>query len=260
MVKPAEKVLVLRDDRIVETIVQLQLRIQDRFPNSGLSQLCDQLCEVGRQASKRSEWISKPIKTIRISGYAIALALVLVFAALLIYALQNTSDQAFGFIEFVQVLESGLNNLVFVAIAIYFLINLETRIKRQRALEAVHELRSIAHIIDMHQLTKDPERLLQQWQDTAHSPKETMTPLLLSRYLDYCTEMLSLIGKIASLYVQHFDDPEAVAAVSEIEQLSTGLSRKIWQKIMIIHQNNLLEPESPAKSPSPVPSVAVDRA
>ena len=28
-----------------------------------------------------------------------------------------------------------------------------------RALKAIHELRSIAHIIDMHQLTKDPERI-----------------------------------------------------------------------------------------------------
>jgi hypothetical protein len=70
----------------------------------------------------------------------------------------------------------------------------------------------------------------------SHSPSEAMTPLQLSRYLDYCTEMLSLIGKIAALYVQRFDDSSAVAAVSEVEQLTTGLSRKIWQKIMLLNQ------------------------
>jgi len=114
---------------------------------------------------------------------------------------------------------------------------LETRIKRKRALSAVHELRAICHIIDMHQLTKDPERVLKIWQSTFNSPRQNMTPLQLNRYLDYCSEMLSLTGKIAALYVRSFDDAASVAAVSEVEQLSTGLSRKIWQKIMILNQS-----------------------
>ena len=86
----------------------------------------------------------------------------------------------------------------------------------------------------MHQLTKDPERVLGDWSATKNSPKLSMTPMELSRYLDYCGEMLSLVGKVASLYVQCFDDEAAVAAVSEVEQLTTGLSRKILQKIMIL--------------------------
>jgi hypothetical protein len=63
-----------------------------------------------------------------------------------------------------------------------------------------------------------------------------MSDFELSRYLDYCSEMLSLVGKIAALYVQRFDDPVVLAAVDEIEDLTTGISRKIWQKIMIINQ------------------------
>ena len=47
--------------------------------------------------------------------------------------------------------------------------------------------------------------------------------------------MLSLTGKVAALYVQHFDDPVALAAVNEVESLTTGLSRKIWQKLMILY-------------------------
>ena len=56
----------------------------------------------------------------------------------------------------------------------------------------------------------------------------------LARYLDYCSEMLSLTGKVAALYVQNFEDGVALQAVNEIEDLTTGLSRKIWQKLTIV--------------------------
>jgi hypothetical protein len=58
----------------------------------------------------------------------------------------------------------------------------------------------------------------------------------LGRYLDYCSEMLSLLGKIAALYAQYTTDSAALAAVDQIEDLTSGLSRKIWQKIMMLHQ------------------------
>ena len=61
-----------------------------------------------------------------------------------------------------------------------------------------------------------------------------MTPFELSRYLDYSSEMLSLLSKTAALYVQHFNDPVTLSAVNDVEELTTGLSRKIWQKIMIL--------------------------
>jgi hypothetical protein len=34
--------------------------------------------------------------------------------------------------------------------------------------------------------------------------------------------------------VQEFNDEVALASVNEIESLTTGLSQKIWQKIMIL--------------------------
>ncbi len=245
--KDNSSLLVLRDDRIVETVAKLHRRIEERFPGAGLSQLCEQLLDVSRKASERSQWIGKPIRPIRVAGYAMSALLVGSFILFVAYGLQSSEAESIGFIELVQAIEAGLNDIIFFAIAIYFLVSLETRIKRRRALAAVHELRSFAHIIDMHQLTKDPERVVRAWSGTANSPKQQMTPFQLNRYLDYCSEMLSMTGKIASLYVQHFDDADAVAAVSEVEQLSTGLSRKIWQKIMILHQTpdtELLHPKS----------------
>ena len=143
-------------------------------------------------------------------------------------------NSAPDFFNLLQLLEAGLNDLVFIGAAIFFLFTLESRLKRRRVLKALHELRSLAHIVDIHQLTKDPERLLQAGQDTASSPKRTMSQFELSRYLDYCSEMLSLIGKVAALYVQRFDDPVVLSAVDEVEDLTTGLSRKIWQKITVL--------------------------
>ena len=61
-----------------------------------------------------------------------------------------------------------------------------------------------------------------------------MTQFELGRYLDYCSELLSLISKIAALYVQRFDDEVLLGAVDEVESLTSGLSRKIWQKIIIL--------------------------
>ena len=116
----------------------------------------------------------------------------------------------------------------------FFLITLETRIKRGRALKAVHELRAMAHIIDMHQLTKDPELMLEGRKQTRSSPRRTMTRFELSRHLDYCSEMLALVGKVAALYAHHLQDPVVLDTVSEIETLTVGTARKIWQKIALV--------------------------
>ena len=69
------------------------------------------------------------------------------------------------------------------------------------------------------------------------SPKREMTAFELNRYLDYCSELLSLLGKIAALYGKQLDDPVALAAVDNIEALTTGLSRKVWQKVMLIERD-----------------------
>jgi hypothetical protein len=144
-------------------------------------------------------------------------------------------NQPLDFLQFVQVLESGINDVVLVGAGVFFLLTLETRIKRRRALTAIRELRAIAHIIDMHQLTKDPEWIVTPAEASTLLPERQMSRFELSRYLDYCSEMLSITGKIAALYIQDFDDDVALAAVNEVENLTTGLSRKIWQKLMIVY-------------------------
>jgi hypothetical protein len=224
----------LDPDKIVETVAVLSKRIKERFPQAGLNQVCHKLLEVARSAKQRAGEFDRPILWVRLLSGVIILLLV----ALLVAAVWSAAQQDFEQVktaELIQVIESGLNELVAIGVTIFFLVTLETRLKRRRALEAIHELRVISHIIDMHQLTKDPERLTVKGPDTASSPKRTMTPFELNRYLDYCSEMLAIVGKIAALYVQKFPDSEAVSAVNDVEDLAAGLSRKIWQKIMILH-------------------------
>ncbi|MBX3012135.1 MAG: hypothetical protein KF832_11545 [Caldilineaceae bacterium] len=224
---------VLDSDQLITTIERLCLRVGERFPQAGLYQVSRQLLAIANQSKERAATIARPLLWVRVL-ITLLIALVMVGMVGLVSAV-NFQMGEFDVLELVQALEALINEVVFIGAGIFFLVTIEVRIKRRRALKALHELRAMAHVIDMHQLTKDPENMLQRDLDTPSSPKRTMTPYELSRYLDYCSEMLSLTGKLAALYIQNFDDGIVLSAVNEIETLTTDLSRKVWQKLMIIH-------------------------
>lgn len=220
-------------NKILETVVTLQSRINERFAGAGLGGLAAELRSIAEESMTRAAWIAQPLTKLRLLVAAFAaLCLLLILRSFLGLEL---SGEVREWTQLAQGLESGINDFILIGAGLFFLFTTETRIKRARALKAIHELRALAHIVDMHQLTKDPEKLLSPLPNTASSPKRTMTKPELSRYLDYCSEMLALISKISALYVQNFNDPIALQAVDEIETLTSGLSRKIWQKIMLIH-------------------------
>ncbi len=221
----------LDPDKVLQTVESLRNRINERFPDSGLSRVCAELVTVCARSKRRIEWISQPNWPLRLLRYLL-LALIVAGLVITIVSLRPSAlPENVSVIELIQTFEAGINDVVLIGIAVFFVWTLEARLKRRRALRALHELRSIAHVIDMHQLTKDPDRLVSGRQDTRSSPKNTLNAFLLRRYLDYCSEMLSLVGKVAALHLQKLDDATVVAAVNEIEGLTTGLSEKIWQKI-----------------------------
>jgi hypothetical protein len=224
--------LTLDVESIARTVALLRRRIDERFPDSGLGRVCRELETITGQTRERAASIATPILGLR-AGVA---ALVAVIAAGLVGTVLSLHrpNQPLEVFQFVQLLESGINDVVLVGAGVFFLMTLETRIKRRRALTALRELRALAHIIDMHQLTKDPEWIVTPGEASSLLPERSLTRFELSRYLDYCSEMLSITGKIAALYIQDFDDDVALAAVNEVENLTTGLSRKIWQKLMIV--------------------------
>jgi hypothetical protein len=237
----------LDSERIVETAQLLCNRISERFPGSGLSKVGKELLSVCQEAAALSRWLSAPHRPLRVG---VGVCMIIIVLALLggLFSL-DLKVQVFSSIsDFLQGLEAAINEIVFLGIAVFFLLTAENRIKRSSALKAIHVLRSIAHIIDMHQLTKDPDRVMGTGADTPSSPKRVLTPFELTRYLDYCSELLAIISKIAALYVQNFNDPITLSAVNEVENLTNGLSRKIWQKIMI--QDRMLSPPAERAMPA----------
>jgi hypothetical protein len=223
----------LNADNIIKTAQKLNQRIAERFPASGLRKVSEELLAEAQQAEHTARWLATPNRKIRAVSIAIILAMFALAATTLL--MLNRRVELFSSVsDFLQGVDAGVNELILIGAATYFLLGWETRIKRKRALRAMHVLRSFAHIIDMHQLTKDPERLGAIKGNTPSSPTRTMTPFELTRYLDYCSEMLSIISKIAALYVQDFDDATTLAAVDEVEDLTGSLSQKMWQKIMIL--------------------------
>ena len=250
----------LDSQQIERTVERLAQRVERRFPGSGLAGVVRELLGITRHTSETAAWISRPLMGLRMGigflGLVLLIGLGVSLASLQVQVGPPTLP------ELAQGIEAAIGDLVYVAVAAFFLMTIETRVKRRRALRAIHELRAIAHVIDMHQLTKDPEWVLARGAETGIVETRAMTLFELSRYLDYCSEALSLTGKVAALYVQPFDDPVALDAVSEVEQLTTGLSRKIWQKLTVLYAMPPVEPAAasaapaeaiPVASPAPAP-------
>ena len=51
-----------------------------------------------------------------------------------------------------------------------------------------------------------------------------------------CAAAAASVVKVAAYYVQSVQDEVVLGAVNEIEDLTNGLSRKIWQKLMVLDQ------------------------
>jgi hypothetical protein len=222
----------LEAPQIVETISLLHRRISERFPQAGLAGVVAELKWVAEESVQRSEWTRRPNIPIRILSWVLVACVVALIGGFL---MKMRLPEMHDMVNFTQFLEAALSAIAFIGASIFFLVSWESRVKRKEVLGAIHELRSMAHIVDMHQLTKDPDRYLLKATFTESSPKRTMTLFELGRYLDYCCDALSLISKVAALYVQGFEDEVVLKAVDEIEDLTGGLTGKISQKIEVLN-------------------------
>ena len=217
---------------ISATIDRLVRRIDERFPERSIGNVARELSEVAHRSAQRLDAMVRPRWWLRMSVGLIVLTGVGLGVWALLAARSDTTIE--GADEWLSVAESAFQDLVFAGAAAVFLFTIEGRLRRRDALRDLHQLRSLAHVIDMHQLTKDPEVLIDGYTPTPSSPERTMGSRELSRYLDYCSELLSLTSKLAALYSQQIRDPVVLDAVREIQDLTVGLSAKIWQKISIV--------------------------
>jgi hypothetical protein len=216
----------LESNKIIHTITELHDRICQRFPRSDLAAVCEELMVVAKETEAKAQAVNAPNYPLR----AIILLLIagvgtLIYFVVRAIQLRPAEVELFGLF---QGLEAGTNLIIFTCVAIFFLFSLESRMARTRALSDLNELRSIIHVIDMHQFSKDPSELL------SADSTEGMTRTDLTRYLGYCSIMLSLGAKLAALYAQKLPDEVVIDAASDLQNVAGGLSLKIWQKISIL--------------------------
>jgi hypothetical protein len=232
---------------IIETIETLTRRIEERFPGSNLGGFSAELEEVARESDTTTAAIRRPNYAVRIAASASIIGMATVLGWLLLWVLPGLPGT--GFDEAVQSMEAALSSAFFLGAAIAFLVTLEFRLKRRRALRALHELRAMAHIVDMLQLTKDPLPVgpTGSGGSTTSSPVRHMTPYELSRYLDYCSEALALVGKIGALYARDLLDPVVISGVDGLQVHLDGLSQKIWHKMASV--DRMLAEERAQHSP-----------
>jgi len=234
----------LRSDAIVSTLTTLSLRVEERFPQSSLLGVCHEVGEVAKKTNERTAEYKRPYILLRLYWVVGGLILTCLLTFLAVWLTQEFRGITEGHLPFeerpglalFEGIEPAINVFLLIGAGFFFMTRQEEKIKRERILKHIHQLRSLTHVVDMHQLTKDPSAILGEYKRTAHSPVRNMSRYELSRYLDYCAELLALIGKIAALYMRDVEDIEVITAANEIENLTTNISRKIWQKIMIMGQ------------------------
>ena len=224
----------LRAAAIIDTIDQLQARIGQRFPDSSLKTVCGELAAHARTVTKRARELGRPYLFLRFLMVASILGAAAAGGWMAWRARGEPLEIGRELAGLTVGLDAAVHLILVAGGVVWTLLTLEQRLKRSRALGDLYRLRSFAHIVDMHQLTKDPTVILSPGPATAASPRREMDQFQLTRYLDYCSELLSLVGKLAALYGEYTRDPQVVDAITSVEDLCGNISRKIWQKITIL--------------------------
>ena len=224
----------LQAQPVLETVRRLENRIGTRFPQRGLRRVAAELEILVSDVGLGAGASHGRLRMARLISRIIAALLVAGTVVLLVIAAVDATRGPDRGVDWVPLIESAINDVIFVSIATWFLFTIPERLERSRLLELLHRLRSLAHIVDMHQLTKDPERLRPDFRPTSASADPGLNRDEMEHYLDYCSELLSLIGKTAALCAEESRDTVVLDTVSTVESLTTAMSRKIWQKISLL--------------------------
>jgi len=221
---------------VLATVGLLRDRIRTRFPERDLGRVCDDLADLVAAVRDTTPGTQLRLRRARtVSRVLVGLVALGTLVALALAVREAVTDRPFDdSLDWLPLIETTINDLVFAAIAVFFLYSLPERLQRGRLLALLHRLRSLAHIIDMHQLTKDPERLRENYRPTGVLQPLDLDRDQLERYLDYCSEMLSLVGKTAALCAEESRDSVVLETVGTIETLTASMSSKIWQKITVL--------------------------
>ncbi|MFA6299606.1 MAG: hypothetical protein WC642_10595, partial [Nocardioides sp.] len=207
------------------TVTLLRERIAARFPERGLPKVAGDLLILIDAVESGADAMQGRIRAARLASRTLMALILAGTVVAIVLAVRDTLrvDGLFSSsLDVLPLIETMINDLVFAGIAVYFLWSFPERLQRGRTLALLHQLRSTAHIIDMHQLTKDPEQLRPSFTMTSVSQPLDLTRDEMERYLDYCTELLSLVGKTAALCAEESRDAVVLDTVNSIEEPTTG--------------------------------------
>lgn len=198
-----------------ETLADLTRRINARFPGRHLGEVAGDLtqplaaAERGVEATGRYRLLRGVCQALSFgAGVMCAIALVLAGNA----AFETSHDS----VDWLGLVEAAGQDIVFAGAILVALWTLPRRRARAATLAELHRLRSLAHVIDMHQLAKQPGVVTADDYNT---------------YLTLCAELLALVGKTAALWAEHTDDDVVLGAIAEVEQLTGDTARTIWHKL-----------------------------
>jgi hypothetical protein len=225
----------LAADHVWATVAHLERRVAARFGERGLTKAARDLGALVRLVQSEADESRDRLRRTTLAARGVGIVIVAATLVALGFTLRSAIiDGLARTVDWVPLVESTVNDLVFAAIALVFLWAFPERLERRTLLRLLHRLRSLAHVIDMHQLSKDPEQLSASYTPTPQSIVHGLDAEQLYHYLTYCSEMLSLTAKTAALCGEHSTDGVVLETISYIETLTTELSNKIWQKISLL--------------------------
>ncbi len=225
----------LTHEYVNQTATRLVDRIRSRFGEDHLTDIALQVAHVGSLSQKKLAAALKAGSIIRLLTWpwvvAAAVGIIAWIRSLgLTLELKDAGDLA-------QSLDSVFQLLLVLGAGAWFLLSIGSKVQRRALLRALQELNELAQVIDLIQLDKDPDRLyFSKEQQTDKSPTlgKANTAFLLSRYLDYCAELLSLLAKIGCLYRDKVSDEVVLGKLGDFDRLTNQLRANISTKMGLI--------------------------
>src|SRR6185436_10906900 len=115
----------LDEAQIAQTLDALRGRITERFPDSNLRLVCEQLIDASREVGRVADYIRRPNWSLRGLGGLATIGLVALLVAVARITLSASGQM--GMSDIIQTIEAAVNDIVFFGIAVYFLLTIETR-------------------------------------------------------------------------------------------------------------------------------------
>lgn len=146
---------------VIQTIERLGERIEAHFPARNLADVCRELRKLAEICARDAHRIARPNWGLRVLSVAGFIGVVAGLVVISIVMFGGDITRPFGTASselepftIADGLDHTFNIVALALVCLIFLSQLEQRAKRRRACKTLHALRSITHVIDMHQLTK----------------------------------------------------------------------------------------------------------